>query len=213
MPPRFLLTGFKPFGDLTANPTEQLMHALASAETSSAAAEIETLVLDVDYTLAETQFRAAVERLRPDAILSFGVAGGADELRLERIAVNLDDAGLPDSGGRLRSGTRIVEQGPTRGLFASPSHPYTASLLSAVPVPEPDRDRQRILLSGEPPSPIDPPAGCPFHPRCPVASSRCETETPVMTEQAPGHVAACHHPGELAVEGPHPPPRGGTFSG
>ena len=118
MSARILLTGFKPFGGLAINPTEQLMQALAASADALPGVEIETLVLDVDYVLAEKQFREALLRLRPDAILSFGVSGGTDELCLERIAVNLDDAALPDSGGQTRSGTRIVEGGPV-GYWAT----------------------------------------------------------------------------------------------
>ena len=116
MLPRILLTGFKPFGSLSVNPTEQLMHALAAEDFGGAV--VETAVLDVDYVQAEQQFQAAVTRFAPHAILSFGVAGSTDTLRLERIAVNLDDAGLPDSGGQTRAGTRIVEQGPV-GYWAT----------------------------------------------------------------------------------------------
>jgi pyroglutamyl-peptidase len=111
MPPRILLTGFKPFGELGINPTEQLMRALAAGPGEGGAA-IEPVVLDTDYVLVETQFRDAVTRFAPDVILSFGVSGGTDELCLERIAVNVDDAGIPDSGGHSRAGERIAENGP-----------------------------------------------------------------------------------------------------
>jgi oligopeptide/dipeptide ABC transporter ATP-binding protein len=87
---------------------------------------------------------------------------------------------------------RIVEAGEARGLCRSPRHPYTQALLSAVPVVDPDSKRQRILLSGDVPSPIHPPVGCPFHPRCPVAEARCKTEAPPLREIAPGRKAACH---------------------
>ena len=101
---------------------------------------------------------------------------------------------------------RVVELGSREAVFARPLHPYTASLLSAVPVPEPGRRRDRIVLSGEPPSPLAPPAGCPFHTRCPIARPRCAAETPPLTAletpEAPGdnrepHLAACFYPGEL----------------
>jgi len=87
---------------------------------------------------------------------------------------------------------RIVELAETASLFASPQHPYTVALLSAVPVPDPKRARQRIILSGDVPSPLDPPAGCRFHTRCPYAFDRCRAEVPAMKEVAPGHFAACH---------------------
>jgi oligopeptide/dipeptide ABC transporter ATP-binding protein len=87
---------------------------------------------------------------------------------------------------------RIVEYGPAERVFARPQHPYTEALLSAVPVPDPARRGRRIVLTGDVPSPIAPPPGCPFHPRCPKAVARCATERPALREVMPGHVAACH---------------------
>jgi len=87
---------------------------------------------------------------------------------------------------------RIVELAETESLFAHPQHPYTVALLSAVPVPDPRSARKRIILSGDVPSPVDPPPGCRFHTRCPLAFERCRVEVPVMKEVAPGHFAACH---------------------
>jgi peptide/nickel transport system ATP-binding protein/oligopeptide transport system ATP-binding protein len=93
---------------------------------------------------------------------------------------------------------RIVELADKRDLFASPQHPYTEALLSAVPTPDPRATRQRVILQGEVPSPISPPAGCHFHTRCRYAEARCRTETPAMREVAPGHFAACHlRPGKV----------------
>jgi len=87
---------------------------------------------------------------------------------------------------------RIVELADKRMLFASPQHPYTEALLSAVPVPDPRSRPRRIILQGDVPSPIEPPPGCPFHTRCPYAEPRCRVDTPVMREVRPGHFAACH---------------------
>ncbi len=89
---------------------------------------------------------------------------------------------------------RIVELAPARALYADPRHPYTRSLLSAVPVPDPGAQRARIVLQGDMPSPAKPPPGCPFHPRCPhpAKNDRCRTELPILREIAPGHHAACH---------------------
>jgi peptide/nickel transport system ATP-binding protein len=91
---------------------------------------------------------------------------------------------------------KIVEVAPKRSLFAAPKHPYTEALLSAVPVPMPGAQRERIILRGDVPSPINPPQGCRFHTRCPYAFDRCRTEEPKLaaprTAIAPGHVTACH---------------------
>jgi oligopeptide/dipeptide ABC transporter ATP-binding protein len=96
---------------------------------------------------------------------------------------------------------RIVELAARAVLFATPAMPYTQALLSAVPVPTPGRPRTRILLTGEPPSPANPPSGCAFHPRCPhpQRDARCRAERPALEEKAPGHWVACHH---VPVGGP-----------
>lgn len=87
---------------------------------------------------------------------------------------------------------RVVESGETKTICRSPKHPYTQALISAVPVVDPASKRQRIILSGDVPSPIHPPGGCPFHPRCPLAESRCKVEVPPLREIEPGRWVACH---------------------
>jgi peptide/nickel transport system ATP-binding protein len=87
---------------------------------------------------------------------------------------------------------KIVELADRRTLFASPGHPYTRALLSAVPVPDPTAKRDRIILTGDVPSPIDPPKGCRFHTRCPYVFDRCRVEEPLLRSKAPGQKAACH---------------------
>jgi len=87
---------------------------------------------------------------------------------------------------------KIVEVAPKRELFAAPKHPYTEALLSAVPVPMPGAQRERIILKGDVPSPINPPPGCRFHTRCPYAFDRCRSEEPELKPTAEGHLAACH---------------------
>ena len=89
---------------------------------------------------------------------------------------------------------KLVELSDWKRLYAQPSHPYTQSLLSAVPVPDPDiqKTRKRIILAGDPPSPLDPPSGCRFHTRCPIAQEICSREQPEFKELEPGHFCACH---------------------
>ena len=87
---------------------------------------------------------------------------------------------------------RIVEMAESRELYASPKHPYTEALLSAVPIPDPKVKRQRIRLGGEVPSPIHPPSGCHFHTRCPIAQPLCSREVPKLKQSADGHWVACH---------------------
>jgi peptide/nickel transport system ATP-binding protein len=87
---------------------------------------------------------------------------------------------------------KIVELTDRRTLFAKSHHPYTRALLSAVPVPDPDAVRSRIILTGDVPSPINPPSGCSFHTRCPFAYDRCRTEEPQLRTVGAGHQSACH---------------------
>jgi len=91
---------------------------------------------------------------------------------------------------------KIVETGANKQVYSHPAQPYTHALLSAVPVPDPDKEkiRKRIILKGEPPSPINPPSGCSFHPRCPYVRNKCTTITPELEPVEEGHMVACHFP-------------------
>jgi oligopeptide/dipeptide ABC transporter ATP-binding protein len=87
---------------------------------------------------------------------------------------------------------RIVEYADKKALFTAPQHPYTEALLAAVPLPDPMLKRTKRIVQGDVPSPIKPPPGCHFHPRCPYAEARCRVEVPVLKQVAPGHQVACH---------------------
>jgi oligopeptide transport system ATP-binding protein len=103
---------------------------------------------------------------------------------------------------------KIVELAPSAELYSHPLHPYSRALLSAVPIPDPDIEatRERIILSGDVPSPVDPPTGCRFHPRCPWAIDRCTSEDPIEREVS-GHTVACHLAEEIeAADGVLPNP-------
>ncbi len=96
---------------------------------------------------------------------------------------------------------KIVELGNPEQVLAQPLHPYTKALVSAVPIPDPKREskRLRLVLAGDPPSPMNPPVGCPFHPRCPYAIAKCQTQVPPLADWGEGHFAACIRVPEIAA--------------
>jgi oligopeptide/dipeptide ABC transporter ATP-binding protein len=97
---------------------------------------------------------------------------------------------------------KLMEVSPAEELYTKPIHPYTSALLAAIPIPDPERNRrrERIVVSGEPPNPINPPSGCVFHPRCPRATEVCREVEPPLVRYPNGHLAACHHPLNVSAE-------------
>lgn len=87
---------------------------------------------------------------------------------------------------------KVVELADNEELYRNPLHPYTKVLLSSIPIPDPTAKKKRIILSGDVPTPIDPPSGCRFHPRCPIAVERCKWEEPPLRDLGEGHMVACH---------------------
>lgn len=94
---------------------------------------------------------------------------------------------------------KIVELTSKKELFENPLHPYTVSLMSAIPIPNPEVKKKRVILQGDVPSPLNPPSGCRFHPRCPIAKEVCSKEEPPLNEVESGHFAACHFPGKFKI--------------
>ena len=97
---------------------------------------------------------------------------------------------------------KLMEISPAEELYTKPIHPYTGALLAAIPIPDPreNRRRERVVVSGEPPNPINPPSGCVFHPRCPRATDICSEVEPPLTRYPGGHLAACHHPMNVSAD-------------
>ncbi len=93
---------------------------------------------------------------------------------------------------------KMVEQADGNEIYRQPRHPYTRSLISAIPIPDPHRVIERQVITGDVPSPINPPAGCPFHPRCPMVEERCKHEVPVLEAVSDGHTVSCHRKEETA---------------
>jgi oligopeptide/dipeptide ABC transporter ATP-binding protein len=97
---------------------------------------------------------------------------------------------------------KLMEVSPARELYDKPMHPYTEALLEAIPIPDPEENsrRERNVIGGEPPNPINPPSGCRFHTRCPYATDVCSAVEPPLAEYGSGHVTACHHPRNVTAE-------------
>jgi len=94
---------------------------------------------------------------------------------------------------------KVAELGPSDELYSRPLHPYTVALLSAAPIPDPEKKKSRVVLTGDIPTPIDPPPGCRFAPRCPIAQERCRRDEPPLVEAEPGRLVACFYPGQFST--------------
>jgi len=163
------------------------------------AAEPKAILLDEPVSALDVSIQAQVVNLLEDL---------QDEFGLSYVFVAHDLSVVRHVSDRIAVMYlgKIMELSPGDELYDKPIHPYTEALLSAIPIPDPreNRARRRIVVSGEPPSPVDPPPGCVFHTRCPRARDRCRTEIPQLTEYPGGHMAACHYPlsvdaGEIAA--------------
>lgn len=153
------------------------------------------IVLDEPVSALDVSIRAQVLNLLSDL---------QEQFRMSYLLIAHDLAvvqRVADIVGVLYLG-KLVEECPAEELTASPLHPYTRALLDSVPIPDPTKRRVRVTIQGEIPSAVNPPSGCRFHTRCPIAVDRCSVEEPPLVELAPGHRVACH----LA----QPPSEGGT---
>jgi oligopeptide/dipeptide ABC transporter ATP-binding protein len=143
------------------------------------------IVLDEPVSALDVSIRAQIMNLLKDLQQRYGVSYLLIAHNLATVRYMSHHVGVMYLG-------KMVEEAPTRELFTNPMHPYTKALISASLPAHPDIQREELVLSGEVPSPFNPPSGCSFHPRCPFVFDRCSEEEPVLQELAPGHKVSCH---------------------
>jgi len=143
------------------------------------------IILDEPVSALDVSIRAQIMNLLVDLQEQFGVSYLLIAHHLATTRYMANEVGVMYLG-------KLVEKAPTKDLFDKPLHPYTRALFSAALPSHPDVEQEEIMLTGEVPSPINPPSGCRFHPRCPFAEARCSEEEPQLREVASGHVVSCH---------------------
>ena len=143
------------------------------------------IVLDEPVSALDVSIRAQIMNLLKELQQRYGVSYLLIAHNLATVRYMSHHVGVMYLG-------KMVEEAPTRELFTNPMHPYTKALISASLPAHPDIQREELVLSGEVPSPFNPPPGCAFHPRCPFVFDRCSEEEPVLQELAPGHKVSCH---------------------
>jgi len=143
------------------------------------------IVLDEPVSALDVSIRAQIMNLLKDLQQRYGVSYLLIAHNLATVRYMSHHVGVMYLG-------KMVEEAPTRELFTNPMHPYTKALISASLPAHPDIQREELVLSGEVPSPFNPPPGCAFHPRCPFVFDRCSEEEPVLQELTPGHKVSCH---------------------
>jgi oligopeptide/dipeptide ABC transporter ATP-binding protein len=153
------------------------------------------ILLDEPVSALDVSIQAPVINLLEDL---------QDELRLSYVFVAHDLSVVRHVSDRIivMYLGKLMEISPADELYSKPIHPYTSALLGAIPIPDPhqNRERDRPIIGGEPPSPVNPPSGCRFHTRCPRATEICKRVEPQLTEYPGGHIAACHHPQNVGDE-------------
>lgn len=145
----------------------------------------QVIVLDEPVSALDVSIRAQIMNLLKNLQEQYGVSYLLIAHNLATVRYMSHKVGVMYLG-------KLVEEAPTRELFTNPMHPYTKALISAALPSHPDIQREELVLFGEVPSPLNPPTGCSFHPRCPFVLDRCSGEEPDLRELAPGHKVSCH---------------------